>query len=453
MKKFITGLFCTLLAFGSTYAQLDDKDAKRYVRDARKALNEYRLSTQDKIQKLDEAKELIDLALKNEEMAVQADSWITKGDIYSELTRRDEAQSLVNPEWENQGLNTSLIASQAFHRALKHAEKNSESRDALQGLADCVSDLNNLGITYFQAKDYMNAYQSFSEMINIHRTLKENGEASPFDEEDKYNSTKYVTALAAMNAGQYDVANSMFSELRSVNYDDPAVYESLHKIAVHNEDMAAAEQYLSEGREKYPDDTGLLFAEINHYLREGRMGELVSKLETAIEKEPDNLSLYTTMGSVYDNLYQEASKQSEEGAAPAEGENMADEYFDKALEYFQKALEIDERNPVALYSIGALYYNKAALLTVDLNEIADDYSKEGTEKYEELKTEIESIFDLALPYFQKSETIDPNDRNTLIALKEIYARKNEFDLSNEFKMRLDKLDAGETNEKSYFNND
>jgi hypothetical protein len=38
----------------------------------------------------------------------------------------------------------------------------------------------------------------------------------------------------------------------------------------------------------------------------------------------------------------------------------------------------------------------------------------------------------------------------LIALKEIFARKNELDLSNEFKERLDKIQAGEKIEASYF---
>jgi len=87
-----------------------------------------------------------------------------------------------------------------------------------------------------------------------------------------------------------------------------------------------------------------------------------------------------------------------------------------------------------------------------MNELANDYSAAGTEKFNAKKKEVEAIFDTALPYFKSVEKLDPNDRNTLIALKEIYARKNEFEMSNEFKDRLDRVESGGTNEASYFQN-
>jgi hypothetical protein len=40
--------------------------------------------------------------------------------------------------------------------------------------------------------------------------------------------------------------------------------------------------------------------------------------------------------------------------------------------------------------------------------------------------------------------------NTLIALKEIYAKKDQLDLSKEFKTRLELVQGGGKNEKSYF---
>ena len=106
----------------------------------------------------------------------------------------------------------------------------------------------------------------------------------------------------------------------------------------------------------------------------------------------------------------------------------------------------------AYYSVGALYYNRAALLTKQLNTLADDYSKEGLKKYEALKVKILAEFELALPHFQKAESIDANDVNTLIALKEIYARQNKLDISTEFKDRLEKVQAGGKNASSYFKN-
>ena len=67
-----------------------------------------------------------------------------------------------------------------------------------------------------------------------------------------------------------------------------------------------------------------------------------------------------------------------------------------------------------------------------------------------MKEKVNGEFDKALPYFQKAEKVDANDMNTLIALKEIYARKNDLELSNEFKTRIERVQSGEMNATSYF---
>ena len=194
----------------------------------------------------------------------------------------------------------------------------------------------------------------------------------------------------------------------------------------------------------FPNEVSLLFAEINHYLRIGKLAELIDKLDAAIKLEPNNVSLYTTMGSVYDNLYQKEFA--------AGNKDKAEGYAAKALDYFNQALAKDASNFDALYSIGALYYNKAASMTAELNKLADDYSKAGIEKYKAKQKDVLAQFDLALPFFQRCEKANANDTNTLIALKEIYAKKDELDLSNEFKARYEKVQGGGKNESSYFKN-
>jgi len=72
-------------------------------------------------------------------------------------------------------------------------------------------------------------------------------------------------------------------------------------------------------------------------------------------------------------------------------------------------------------------------------------------KYEAMKEKVFNQFDEALPFFQKSEMLNPNDTNTLIALKEIFARKDDLPTSNEFKDRLQTVQEGGKNETSYFN--
>src|SRR5690625_6487691 len=174
------------------------------------------------------------------------------------------------------------------------------------------------------------------------------------------------------------------------------------------EDPDAASAILQEGREKYPDDLTLLYAEINMALQNNEIGSLEEQLKEAIKKDPENVSLYATTGSVYDRLYQEVSVEDPE---------QAEVYFDSAQVYFERALEKDPDNVDAIYSIGALYYNKAAQGTQELQVLADDLSSEGMKAYAKKKEEVDKIFDEALPYFQKAERVNPNDRNTIIDRK------------------------------------
>ena len=109
------------------------------------------------------------------------------------------------------------------------------------------------------------------------------------------------------------------------------------------------------------------------------------KLAQAIEKEPNNASVRSVMGNVYNKLQQEETDPTKKK-----------EYFSKAEEYFNQALEIDGQNFDAIYSLGELKYNKAASLTAELNELSNDLSKEGMKKYDALKLNMDKLFDLSL---------------------------------------------------------
>jgi len=323
------------------------------------------------------------------------------------------------------------------------AEKKYEKKDALKGLEMAQGTLSNMGIYAYDDQKYEEAYENFSGVLTAHQLLKDNGGTSALDSgEGQLNEQKYITGLAALNANKSKIAAKLFRELYEDKYDKPAIYEALYKLESEMSTVEKAYQYLEAGRQKYPDDISLLFAEINHFLKMNKLDVLISKLEQAIKQEPDNMSLYATLGNVFDNLYQKSTEEGDEA--------KAQEYFDKALERYNQALAKDPKYFDAIYSIGALYYNKAAAMTKQLITLEGDYSKEGMKKYEAMKTKVFAEFDQALPFFEKAEALNPNDTNTLIALKEIFARKDDLATSGEFKDRLDKVQAGGKNETSYF---
>lgn len=442
MKKLFLVLFAVIIASTAIHAQ----DGKKEYNNAKKALGAFALDPTNNKAKLQEAKDAIDAALNNPAMQADADALIKKGEIYNEIasqqvTVRQFGVGKLEDLPKVDG-NPALIASKAFQMGLEKAEKKYQTKDALKGLGAVQGNLNNLGFYDYEEQKYDIAFEAFKEALDVHEILTKNGEESALKSEDDYNNQLYITGLAALNSNRATDAKNYFQKLYDIQFDKPAIYEAMYQIVNAEAGPDKAFAYLETGRNKYPDDVSLLFAEINHYLKQNKLDVLIGKLQTAIEKEPDNISLYTTTGSVYDNLHQRAFEAGEK--------EKANEYFAKAQEYFEKALAKDQNNFDATYSIGALYYNKAAEMTKELNVLADDYSKEGLKKYEAKRQEVFEQFDKALPYFQRCEKIDPSDLNTLIALKEIYAKKDNLEMSTIFKERLEKVQAGQKVEKSYF---
>jgi len=454
MKKLVFSCLALLLFTFSAQAQ----DAAKAFKKAGNALRTFELDQTANLDKLREAVDMISIAVGDSELAAQGKVWQAQGDIYNAIANQIVSVRQLNfgsiddlPQVEN----PALTAANAYKKALTLAVKKYETKDALKGIRAVQMNLNNMGIYAFEEGNFADAYSNFNGVLEMHSLLDGTAEVSMLESEEAVNDQRFIAGLAAMNSDNIEAATPIFRALRAAGADKPAIYESLYKIEAaeafnpettlteeeQNALLKDAYKLLAEGREKYPDEVSLLFAEINHFLRINELSVLISKLETAIEKEPDNISLYSTMGNVYDNLFQNEAK---DGSA-----EKSAEYFNLSLDYYNQALAKNPDFTDATYSIGALYFNRAATMTQQLTVLADDFSKEGQRKYDALQGEIQTQFETALPYFKDVEKKKPADLNTLLALKEIYARKSDFTMSNEFKARIEQVQAGEALE-SYF---
>lgn len=438
MKKMFVALLGLMLSAGFVQAQ---EDGAKLAKSAGKALTSYNIDPANNQTKLDEAKQKIEEALKYGDAQALPSTWITKGDIYNTILQRDMAKRMVNSNAPLSGDNDALVAFDAYKKGYEIATKKFEKSDAIKGIGEVQGHMINIGAAKYDAGEYEKAFFSFRGALQSHEMLSANGQKSLLDDLAQYDNQMYVTGLAAMLAKRNADAMPYFENLYRKGTDKPAVYEGLYNCKIELGDADGAAKVLTEGRQKFPDDPGLLFAEINQYLKAGKLDELTTRLKQAIAQEPSNVGLYITLGNVYDNLYQREQT--------AKNEAKATEYFNEAKTYYTQATEKDPKNVDANYALGALYYNKAAYQTQELNAMPEDFSTAGMKKYNAKKDEVMALFDLALPYFQKAENLDPNDMNTLIALTEIYARK-EDELSLEFKKRLGVVKDGGKNSSPYF---
>lgn len=400
---------------------------------ARRSLNLYNLDPTNNKSALDEAKTGIDEAFKYPDVQENPDAWISKGEIYVTFLEMDIFAAQVigkpiekSPVWRE---NDDLEIYGAFKKAFDLATKKYQKSDALRGLQRAEIALNNLASSAYRQEKFGKAYFLMFAVLQSIDLLVANGQKSILMDKESYEQALYFTALSALNAKRYRDALPLYEKLVNAGANKPEIYLGLSTVKAELGDAAGAEQILLSGREKFPDDTGLFFAAVNLSLQNGKFDELVEPLQQAIAKEPTNISLYITLGSVYEKLL---TRERESGNTEAETQ-----YFDEAVKIYQQALEKDPKNSDALYSLGSLYYNKAALLT-------------KVEQTDAVVTEIMALFDQALLYFQKVESVNPNDPDTLTALQEIYVRKGDQRRAAEFKRRLEMVQRGGKNASSYF---
>ncbi len=420
MKKVLV-----LLLFACVGIGLQAQDPVKDIKKAARLLGTYNLDPSGSADKLQEAVSLANANIDDPLVKIDPTAWQTYGDIFMTVVNTDVAHFVIDPAFKVSDPLASGKAFKGFKMAAELSDKSYQTKDAMKGLSAGIQNIYYMGSALYQTQNYAGAYDAFKATYDGYTLLKKNNEPTTFDATEQPKAL-YYSGLCAQQAGMIDEAKAVYKELVDQGIAEAGVYEALINL-YKDEDPALSEQYLKAAREKYPDDTALLYAEINHLLAKGELVSLVSKLEKAAALDPNNVSIFITLGQIFDKLYQDQS---------ATDPIAAEESFTKAMSYYQQALTKDAKNFDAVYSIGALWYNKAAAYSIELNALSNDYTPAGTKKYDAKKVEMEDAFTKALPFFQQAEELSPKDINTLIALKEIYARQDKFDMVEAYKKKL-----------------
>ena len=427
MKNLLFILLSLVMAVNVGTAQ----DYKKLLKKASKNLGKYNLDPVSNADKLTESLALVDEAFATDEAKASGKAWLTKGKIFNELTNADITKKFIStvqipmahPE-------AAITAYEALVKSIELSEKKGDKKKAYKALVETEGHLHNTGIFMYQDQKFAEAFANFDAEVTASKLIREGGMKSRLDDPALEADHILTTAVSGYYAKNYEGAKPYLMKMYEADSTEAFVYEALYTMNSES-DEAAALKYLTEGRAAHPAEQTLMFAEINYFLKKGEIENLVTKLEKAAEMEPENMSIAVTLGSVYDQLSVKSAESGDE--AKAKG------YFDKAMTTYNTIISKEPTNFDATYSIGALYYNKAASMTESLNKLADDYSKAGTAKYNAKKKEMDALFMEAMPHFLAAEKINPQDGNTLIALKEIYARSNQLDKSAEYKAKYEAL--------------
>jgi len=323
---------------------------------------------------LDKARQAIDEAAIHETTMGMAKTWYYRGLIYQKMYNHEKFGSL--------DADALVKASESFQKALQIEPKYEFADEIKQALQVVANQLFGQGVEFFNAKNYDKALGSFQSVLQI----------SPKDTLATLNA-----AYSAERAGNKVAAKAYYNELITMKYNEPKIYVFMSNLQKSEGDTTAALATVKQGRQLFPADNTLVIEELNIYLFNSRDAEALESLRIAIQGDPNNANLHFAQGTVYDKL----GKESEAAVSYKKAIELKPDYFD------------------AYYNLGAMYFNEAAEMANKANDL------KSNAEYSKAKEKFDARFKEAEPYLEKAHELNPEDTNTMVSLKQLYARLNE----------------------------
>tara|TARA_B110000238_G_scaffold176863_1_gene198308 strand:+ start:7 stop:909 length:903 start_codon:yes stop_codon:yes gene_type:complete len=285
--------------------------------------------------------------------------------------------------------------------------KKWDENEVFEGLIQCANKLFNLAVESYQEGN-------FQESLNLYEPIYK---VIELDDEGKLKSIKITTEsvlynsyLAAKAMKNNELSKSFLQKLMDINSIRPSIYSSMSNIYLEEGNNERALECLTLGREIFNTDQGLINSEIDLYLKLGKSDELIKKLSNAIELDSINDIFYVIRGTCY--------------------QNRGD--ITKAIFDYNKALEINFEQATALNNISSCYLLQAEPIIKKMNNL----SLSQTSKFNKLKLDLRSLYLKTLPFLKKYLELNPNDKQILNVLVEVYTKLDMYKEAKEVKLKF-----------------
>ena len=279
--------------------------------------------------------------------------------------------------------------------------------------------INNIGIYFdntgranFNSKKYAQALFCFENAYAI--------------SENSDTTLLYYCATAAELSKDYEKAKTYFQKMIDTKQGQGNTYSSMVSVYKMLKDTLAAIEILKKGRNSYPNDMNLVISETNYFLEIKNSKEAINNLNIAINAKPTDPNLYLVRDNIYDNLANPKDAAGKDLEKPSDyAVNITNAETD-----YKKAIELKADYFDALYNLGVLYNNQGVML----NNLADKITDNA--KYKVANEKASQQFKKAMPELEKALELNPKERNTMIALKQIYTRMQLLDKLKKINERL-----------------
>ena len=355
-----------------------------------------------------EARTLIKGALENPETKDDAKTWYVAGFIEDQQFNAERAKQILGQQPNEPVMYEALYGILPYFQKAYELDQlpNEKGKVKPKYTKDIKSILSanhvylfNGGAYYFDKQEYKKAYDFFNQYVEISELPMFEGTQTA-EKDSTFMTVQFYAAAAASLAKDSRLAISALERAKNTPYRQYDVYQYLcyeYGEARTAQDSVMLEKTFAEGMQVFPDSIFFLNNLINTYIYSNRNEKALELLNVAIQKTPDDATLYNVMGHVYENGVKN----------PAEAEK-----------YYLLALEKDPNMTIALSNIGRVYYNQGVNKLSEANMIND------SKKYQEELGMAKDLFKKALPYYKKAHEAEPEKMDNMIALRGIYYNLN-----------------------------
>lgn len=397
MKKVLLLMAAAVMSVSITFAQADDKAAKKAAKEAAKALkaeikaaNKILREAQGQLNavdgNIDQANALIESAIANKHTASNPDTWYTAGKIQEKIYNTENEKMYLQQAYDQAKFFGSLSKMFDYFLTCDSLEQIPDAKGKVVAkyrpeMTDLLSRIRiNLvsgGVTYFNENNNEKAFELFSKYIDV-------ADAPMFaalnyaETDSLMHEIAYYATLAGLKMEDYHKALKYVDlAMKKEDVAQKAIeYKAMSYINLG--DTANWINALKEGVEKYPAVEYFYSNLISYYNTNGDTKDLVAFADEMLAKNPLPIFRFVK-GYVYQNQKE----------------------YDKAVEEYKICIEQDPGYTGAYRNLGICYCQMAQDLS-DAASTLDIKSK----AYKAKKEEINAYYKLALPIYEHLRKID-----------------------------------------------
>ena len=366
------------------------------------------------------AREAIKLALEDPSTKDLADTWYQAGMIGYKENEYLFAKSAFGPI-DDREKGEAVIESYnywltAYDLALIPNAKGKTNTKVQKSIANKMleyytqQELIKYGIYLNDNRDYAHAYDVFKLHLAIPDLpmMQDPKMQEKMPKDSIYNQYKYYMGLFATQSEMHKEAVEVFEQMKDGDYEAVSVNQFLYQEYVALNDTANFVRVLQDAIVRFPAEPWFLQNLINYYIFSKQEATALDYLKTAIEREPNVAQYYHIKGNIEEDM----------------------KLYDDAMDDFQKALEIQPDLADAMAGMGRVYFNQAVKLNDDAFYIQDNKA------YKAKLQEVDAMFKKSLPYFEEAHKMNPESRDYIVILKQLYYRFKMNDKYNEMETLL-----------------